>query len=203
MIKLITFDIGGTIIKHKKEESKLDKIENLIDCPRNVFKDEYKKIFCTSKVPLNEMIDMFSKTYPISNKEKFKEIFKKESNIIPQDVFEKIFYELNNFGYKVATLSNACYWTYTPLTESILKEYIDKEFYSFDVGYTKPNSNIFKYVEQYYQIKSNEILHIGNSYVSDYLGAKECGWNSYLYKENKDIEAFINNLKGGHLNEKS
>lgn len=197
MIKLITFDIGGTIIKHKNQESKLDKIEKLIGYPKNLFKGEYKKIFCTSKAPLDEMIDMFIEIYKVSNKENLKEIFKKESNIVPQDGFEKIFYELNDFGYKVATISNACYWTYTPLEESVFKKYIDKEFYSFDIGYTKPNSNVFKYVEQYYKIKPNEILHIGDSYASDYLGAKECGWNSYLYKENKNIEAFINNLKGG------
>lgn len=194
MLKLITFDIGKTIF-NTTGQSKLELLEEAINIPKEKFKNDYKRIFCTSKKPLDDMLNEFCTLYGVVKKEKVKNILKSKSDAVVNPEIENLIKYFYNTGYKIATISNACIWTYNSINGTSVAQFIDKEFYSFDVGYVKPNPNIFNAVERYYGVLPNEILHIGDSKNSDYIAARKCNWNAFWFNNNiLDIYPFINNL---------
>src|SRR5690625_420131 len=84
--------------------------------------------------------------------------------------------ELRARGYKLAILSN---WDerLRPLLSGMkLDRYFDQILVSVEVGFEKPDPQIFKYAEEKLGATGNEILHIGDSHHHDVLGAKTHGW---------------------------
>lgn len=71
-----------------------------------------------------------------------------------------------------------------------LKEWIPEEkiFISEGIGYTKPDEQAFRYVEEVLHAKSEELCMIGDSYSSDIAGAKKAGWRTiWLNKDRKAV----------------
>lgn len=69
------------------------------------------------------------------------------------------------------------------LENTKLKHYFQFILTSYDVGALKPEARIFKEAVSRSQIpnlKPEECLHIGSKAAVDYLGAKNCGWQTYL-----------------------
>ena len=73
--------------------------------------------------------------------------------------------------------------------ESILKKCgyygYEKLYISSEVGKTKRTGNIFKYINKDLKLQNENILHIGDNKISDYLNPKLSGWKSKLIKRNK------------------
>lgn len=68
----------------------------------------------------------------------------------------------------------------------IEKEYI---FVSEDVGYSKPDINIFKYVEKNMNLDKKCTYYIGDSLNNDVIGVENVGWNMiWLNKRNINID---------------
>ncbi len=87
-------------------------------------------------------------------------------------------------GYKLAIVSN---W-YDQSLKGIINELgIDKYFdYIADSsveGFEKPNPNIFKIVMKNLNVKPDEVVHIGDLYYSDVVGAKKAGIDAVLIDE--------------------
>lgn len=81
---------------------------------------------------------------------------------------------------------------YDPRIEIILESVNIRHYFKFVVASyeakcQKPDLSIFKLVEQMNQnLRSNEILHIGDSPELDYFAAVNAGWNAILVR--KDVE---------------
>ena len=88
-------------------------------------------------------------------------------------------------GYKIILLSNSCCLIKNKFNEDFLKS-IDDIFYSYDIGYTKEQEGIYKYVEEKMKCQSEEFLHIGDTLSSDYLMPKKFGWNALYYGKTED-----------------
>lgn len=107
-------------------------------------------------------------------------------------VFADTYYILEELSkkYKLYLISNLA----TPYKESYrklnLNMYINKSFFSCDLGYRKPDKEIFDLVIKHSKLSANEIIMIGDSYKSDYLGAKNCGINPIL-KDDKSLSEII------------
>lgn len=68
-------------------------------------------------------------------------------------------------------------------------EWIEREhiFISADLNMAKPDAAIFLYVSDYFKVKPEQCLYIGDNYYNDVVGAKNAGWkviwlNQHNYK---------------------
>ena len=53
-------------------------------------------------------------------------------------------------------------------------------FISSELGFEKPQIEIFRAVENTLQVAPEEIMHLGDS-MSDFIGAQKAGWNPVLF----------------------
>ena len=90
--------------------------------------------------------------------------------------------ELKNNGFQLITVSNvsssrnlAAY-----LRKAGLLEYFDMLVASGDVGFEKPNPEIFHIASRLSKTPLEKILHVGDKYEEDYLGARAAGVNAIL-----------------------
>lgn len=58
-------------------------------------------------------------------------------------------------------------------------------FYSCDLGFVKPEVAMFQYVESFLGLRSDQLLHIGDSEEADVIGACTSGWRALLLRRCK------------------
>ncbi len=61
-------------------------------------------------------------------------------------------------------------------------EYVDHVFSSSDIGYVKPMPKAFQAIFKKYGVRPNEVMHVGDTYVDDVIGAINVGSWGVLYK---------------------
>ena len=96
--------------------------------------------------------------------------------------------KLKTKGYQLAVISNNDSRLTKILREKRIAQYFDKTFVSEEIGHQKPKLDIFRHVEQSLYFRSNEILHIGDNILEDYLGAKNAGWQAMLIGRKRPTE---------------
>lgn len=79
--------------------------------------------------------------------------------------------------YKLAVISNLGYDYGRPALQA-LNHPIDYTLFSYEVGYKKPDKELFQKLIDLSGLNPSEILHVGNSYKNDYLGAQQAGINA-------------------------
>ena len=96
-------------------------------------------------------------------------------------------------GYKIIFFSNSCCLSNNNINSEVLN-IIDSIFYSYDLGYTKSDSESYRYIEKVLGNDSNEFLHIGDTLSSDYIKPLENGWNALYYGDidNEDVISIKN-----------
>lgn len=202
MIKVISLDIGGTLLEYKNDNGSqynLKELTRLINLPYETVRDVYKEIFQTKKGTLNELINMFCKKLEIKNFPELNNFFIKKFQVKQEETISleniALINDLKESGYKVILFSNSCCLLNNDAINEIVDS-VDNIFYSYDMGFTKDDSESYKYIEKVLNVMPNEILHIGDTLKSDYYMPIENGWNALYYGENDnpDIES-ISSLK--------
>ena len=189
MIKVISFDIGGTLLKNKGLESNnqygLKELTKILNLPYENVRDAYKDVFQKTKGNFNELINKFCNRLGIKSNKTIIDFFhnkffieSKKQFILLDDVL--LIKNLKSKGYKVILFSNSCCLLNNDAINEVL-DYIDNIFYSYDIGYTKDDEESYKYIEKVMKVKPNEILHIGDTLKSDYYIPKKYGWNVLYY----------------------
>lgn len=79
--------------------------------------------------------------------------------------------------YKLAVISNLGYDYGKPALKA-LNHPVDHVLFSYEIGYKKPDAQIFQELIVQSGLKPSEILHVGNSYKNDYLGARQAGMHA-------------------------
>lgn len=106
----------------------------------------------------------------------------KEYNLI--DGVLDVLKTLKNKGYMLAIVSN---WRKQSLKSDIEKlgilSFFDYIADSSVEGVSKPDPSIFNIVLNHLGIKPNEVIHIGDLYYSDVVGAENAGINAVLFDE--------------------
>lgn len=90
--------------------------------------------------------------------------------------------KLKKFGYECYVLSN-----HTPELEQLvnylgLNSYIEKIYNSAFIGYEKPHSNIYHYVLNDLKCSPEQVIMIGDNYISDVTGGRSNGLNAILVR---------------------
>ena len=88
---------------------------------------------------------------------------------------------LKDKNYRLAVLSNNDSRLRSVLRELQVDHLFEHLFISSELGFEKPQREIFQAVEETLQVNPQEIMHLGDSYSRDYLGAQESDWNPVLY----------------------
>ena len=197
MIKVISFDIGGTLLKsHNNDIYSNKSLAHLINKDDNLVKKVYKDVFQKQRGTFDELVDAFCKQIDYPRDEKLDDFFHQkfdetEGFILQEDI--DVIKKLKTKGYKVILLSNSSCLFKDNLDRELLS-YVDYVFYSYDLGYTKEDNEIYRIISSKINNKPEEILHIGDTLVSDYLKPKENGWQALYYGNisDKNINSISN-----------
>lgn len=111
----------------------------------------------------------------------------------PELIFPDIkiqFEEIVSEGKSINILSNTGFIKGKSLRKLIshyeLADFISFQIYSDEVGFSKPNKEIFQLVfdrvKESKEIQKNKILHIGDNSIADYNGAVNFGFEAHLLK---------------------
>ena len=189
MIKLISFDIGGTLILNEdNNEYDIKSLSSIINKPYEIVRKVYKNIFQKKIGSLKELVYDFCKVLEIEVTDELINFIKKkyENNnvIINQDVYNVI-EKLKEEGYQVILFSNSSCLQNKNIPIELVK-LLDGIFYSYDLGYTKSDEESYRYIEEKMNCLPNVILHIGDNLNSDYLKPIEYGWQALYYGITKD-----------------
>lgn len=188
MIKAISFDIGNTLIKSSDSISLTKEICSISLENSDCIKQVYREHFLTKQISLNDFCKKIKVDSKVVNSTVNQHYKYRASNIVWSDVLKTLKDLKKIDGIILFTLSNKSYRNPYDLKFYGLNSWFDIEIYSCNVGFAKPDVRIFQCAENKLKLKGSEIIHIGDSYISDYCGAKNAGWKSLLLdRENKYI----------------
>ena len=96
------------------------------------------------------------------------------------DDAREVLVELRRRGFVVGVLSNWESWLVRMLTDLELDPLLDFAVVSGVLGYEKPDPRIYAAAIAAARVPAGEILHVGDSYVSDVHGAVSAGMSAVL-----------------------
>ncbi|AMM53172.1 HAD family hydrolase [Pyrococcus kukulkanii] len=101
--------------------------------------------------------------------------------------------EVKGKGINTAVLGNVMFWpgSYTRLLleKFGLMEFIDMSFFADEVLTYKPRKEMFQKALEAFGVRSEEALHIGDTYAEDYQGARNAGmWAVWINHERREIK---------------
>lgn len=186
--KYIIFDLFGTLISDEEVIKKGNKLrESLSESEYESFVQHWKDLH-RNNYSQKQFLNRVKQSLKLNDKT-IKNIEKRISltNIKPyKDTFSSLLLLINK-GYILILLTNS-----PPIARKIfnkektLKSMFYKTYWSFIIGYLKPEKEIFKYVIDDLKCSKNEVVVIGDSYEKDYLGAQNAGLDVMLIdRQNK------------------
>lgn len=207
MIKIISFDFGGTLAREVREEYEVfHEILNELDCPTEMNKvreallrawewwlrekREKGRIWCEET--LRKVVKLFLSYLRLPSKDnliaKIVQLYPHKLEFEAYPDTEPTLRQLKEMKYKLIVISNASSKRNVEiyLKKLGLRQYFKEVIVSGSIGYEKPNPQIFLKAAEAMKVSPREILHIGNDFEADYLGAKSAGMKSILIdRENK------------------
>lgn len=146
----------------------------------------YYLILSALNVDLNKNgIDRFLQFYGHTE-----ELFLEYKPVLIYSDIEKVFKKVTDEGKSINILSNTAFIKGNTLRKVLeyynLAEYFKFQIYSDEVGFSKPNTEIFQLVfdevSKYKTIEKKDVLHVGDNSIADYDGATKFGFNAHLLK---------------------
>jgi HAD superfamily hydrolase (TIGR01549 family) len=195
-IKAVVFDLYGTLIYIKSEvdtkaytgiirELGIRNGEELNYVRKVILTEQNSTIrIMVNKIKPNTFIDF--------NKYE-KNIAEEISNAIIYPETISVLEELKKRNIKLGLISNLATPYKKPFYDFKLDNYFDVKIFSCDVGLKKPDPKIFNLMIKSLGFKPEEILMVGDSINSDYLGAKniEVGMNAlHLDRSNNSKNSY-------------
>lgn len=193
-IKLVIFDLYNTLVVPGRQAN--SPYERLFKAAGLEMEEATKlrTVLLTQKFLFDDFVKRFLPQIPKQQVSIIKDYLEKElanTKLFPEvnEVLEKLYTK-----YDLCLISNASADFKRPFFRLGLDKYFDKVIFSCDVGYTKPNPEIYKMGMMGH--KSDEILMIGDSIKSDYNGPKAVGFHAKVIdrKGAKDVKNKITNL---------
>jgi putative hydrolase of the HAD superfamily len=199
MIKAIAFDYGGVI--EITDKGLMQKIADYLHVTLEDWFKEYKTLnyLCnTGKNSYEEVYAFTAKKFNASDAQisHIHEMMKEnmDTRKINIELLEMI-KDLKSKNYKIGLLSN----NYIKLRQQMINEntikYFDSVIVSSEVGYQKPEPEIFEILFNELGVKNNEVIFIDDS-KSSLEGADKIGYIPILYKDNKSLKSDLSSILG-------
>ncbi len=120
------------------------------------------------------------------------ESFLKENDVNTYDDVFKLVNELKR-NYTLAILSNACFTHIKKLKSKGIYDSFDFVILSSEVGFQKPQKEIYEYLLDKINISSEEVVFI-DDLLENIEGARNVGINAVLYKNPEDLRKSLRKL---------
>ncbi|SIQ85622.1 putative hydrolase of the HAD superfamily [Chryseobacterium sp. RU37D] len=182
------FDVNNPIDEVAKAVKYYDDLCNTINevIGRNVDTFEiYLLILNTLKVDIRQL----DKTILNEFYQQSEDLFLEYKPLVIFENLHHFFDEIKNQGKTINILSNTGFIKGSTMRKFLINEnldqYIDFHIYSDELNCSKPDPKVFQEVKNLIKnqnLSLDQILHIGDSPIADYKGAKDFGFNAYLLK---------------------
>lgn len=199
MIKAIVFDYGGVI--EITDKGLMQKIADYLQVTLEDYLKEYSSLnyLCnTGKNSYEEVFAFAAKKFNASDvqishiHEMMRENMKTRKINIE---LLKMIKDLKSKNYKIGLLSNNYIKLRQQMTDEGTIEYFDSVVVSSEVGYQKPQPEIFEILFKEMGVKSNELIFIDDS-KSSLEGVDKIGYIPILYKDNKSLSFELSSILG-------
>ncbi|MCF7833892.1 MAG: HAD-IA family hydrolase [Candidatus Pacebacteria bacterium] len=189
-VKAIVFDYGGVI---EKEEG--DVIQEIATYLKTTRKDWERVYFSVNhlansgKNTMNEVMALVAREFnatdeQISNIYKMLEESKKTKRLNLELV--KIIKDLKKNNYKIGLVSNYSKSLRNKLSEQDIYHLFDEIIISEEVGYQKPQPEIFDIISKKLGVNNNEMIFVDDTERS-LEGAENIGYVPILYRNNNQL----------------
>jgi HAD superfamily hydrolase (TIGR01509 family) len=186
-IKLISFDIGNTLIQ-LGNEGFCSEFSNKTGLTRDELRPLFFEYFLTKNYSLHDAVYKVCSVIGYKNPQKIIDEYQPSPIFLFEDTIP-VLEQLYNKGISMIATSNCTPWESGGLESLGLDKYLKGIFYSYVIGYAKPNPAYFLHVQKAFGVPPENILHIGDSHTADYEGAKAVGWQAILLdRDNKTID---------------
>lgn len=197
MIKLIAFDLWGTLaikgnpflhfsdIVREEFQLKLSKEEII-----KIYEETVEIKYWETEI---DAYNEFARRLKISpTRENLLKIIsarnKIEEDVIVFDFAIPLLKKLKKNGYQTAIVSNSSMFTYNEFKrKTSLLDHFDYQFFSFQVGYTKPNPQIYLELQRKAKVFNNEMLMVGDDFENDFKAPKKLGINAIMFKNYDEL----------------
>ncbi len=207
--KLITFDAGGTLLhpypsvgvvyrrvleKHGLDYPAETLNRNFADAFRRISKDtsildgEAREWSFWRAVVLGSIRSF--ETQPDDFDSLFKDLWEEFSHgdcwRVCEDAHQTL-QSLRDSGLTLALLTNWDSRVHRIIRETELDRHFDHVFVSSEIGWEKPDIEIFRHVETVTGCAPEQILHVGDSIKHDIAGANQAGWTALLLASEDEV----------------
>lgn len=190
MIKVIAFDYGGVI--EIQEKGLRQNIANTL----NVTVEDWLKVYYSLNHLFNrekqswvEVATLVAKKFNATDNQIFQiqELIKKneETRELNVELIE-IIKDLKNRNFRIALLSNNSLALRQRLLDQEIMHHFDEIIISAEVGFQKPQPQIFEILLNNLNIKSEELVFIDDS-VKSLEGAENIGYTPILFETNEKL----------------
>ncbi|CAL2095707.1 HAD family hydrolase [Tenacibaculum sp. 190524A02b] len=183
-IKTVVFDLYNTLVEIKKSNHFFVKLFKTSQDGFGMNLSSYLQLIMKKDIEQlkNILPNEFSRLYD----ERLNDLMKELDSIVVYTEVIDVLQSLKD-DFRIFMISNLASPYRKPVFSNNLDQYFEEMIFSCDVGFLKPNKEIFKEIEKITGNKPNEILMIGDSFKSDIIGAKNMGWNYLKISRNNIV----------------
>jgi putative hydrolase of the HAD superfamily len=216
MVKVISFDIWGTLLDlgrmldaitinlSRLSAREFEEVKGAFKRARRAAKEMRYKGELPAKEAVSICQALFAREIKVDvdlvKRACVRAVIDMDKSIVLPGVLEALSWAKGNF--KLACLGNVQFWP-SSLTRVLLErfgisDFLDKHFFSDEIGYFKPEKEVFEKVISHFRVLPHDVLHVGDREKEDYLGAKEAGLNALLVKKgvpmDLQLKEFLNSV---------
>jgi len=193
-IKIISFDIGNTLIR-LGNEGFCSEFRIKTGLSKEVLNPLFFKHFLTKNYSLHDAVYKVCSIIGYKHPQKLIDEFQPAPVFLFDDTIP-VLEQLLRAGILMVAISNCTPWEAGGIDAVGLNRYLQKVFYSYAIGAAKPDPAIFLYVQRTVGVSPENILHVGDSFIADVEGAQAVGWQTVLLnRDNRSTECDIGNSK--------
>ncbi len=209
-IRAVMFDVGGTLIEAYPSVGHVYSrvaARHALHVDPDDLNRNFRSAWRSERVRTTSIDTLFwksvvSKTFhPFVNpvpEELFKDLYQEFSRPEVWRVFPEVKSTLEKLKKEKITAAVASNWDERLpklLKDLNLDSYFDHQFISFEVGFSKPQSQFFEICLKRLGWRAEEVLHVGDDEENDMAGPARVGINSLLIRRNKQVGENKNSIE--------
>ncbi|MBF7684402.1 HAD family hydrolase [Acinetobacter sp. B10A] len=176
---VIVFDVFGTLVKIKKKCSPYKKLLRVLNQQGRVPQANDVSVIMSTCADFSQLAHIFGYDLPTKVLHELQADLEEElaSICLYEDTLDTLA-DLKAKGFKLAVCSNLA----LPYGDTVLKKLpmLDAYIWSYEVGVTKPNPQIYQHVVKMLNCQAEDVLFIGDTPKADVVGPTSFGMSARL-----------------------